>query len=115
LKKEGERHIREGLSEDELEIFDLLKKEKMTEAEKKQVRLAAHALLKRLLESTPRVLVQDWFKDKATQMRVRDAIEAVLDKCLPEDAYDRRLFIEKRDQVFDLVLDHAVHHRKWAA
>ena len=30
LKKESERHIREGLSEDELELFDLIKKDKMT-------------------------------------------------------------------------------------
>ena len=28
LKEETERHIREGLTEDELELFDLLKKER---------------------------------------------------------------------------------------
>ncbi len=31
LKAESERHIREGLTEDELELFDLIKKDKMTE------------------------------------------------------------------------------------
>ena len=30
LKEESERHIREGLTADELEVFDLLKKDKMT-------------------------------------------------------------------------------------
>ena len=36
LKAESERHIREGLSEDELELFDLLKKDKMNEKETKR-------------------------------------------------------------------------------
>ena len=33
LKAESERHIREGLTEDELELFDLIKKDKMTKEE----------------------------------------------------------------------------------
>ena len=37
LKKESERHIREGLSEDELELFDLIKKDKMTKEETQKV------------------------------------------------------------------------------
>jgi type I restriction enzyme, R subunit len=63
LKEESERHIREGLTEDELELFDLLKKDKMTREETQKVRLAARALLHRLREESPKVLVQDWFKD----------------------------------------------------
>ena len=33
LQAESERHIREGLTEDELELFDLIKKDKMTKEE----------------------------------------------------------------------------------
>ena len=33
MKAESERHVREGLSEDELELFDLIKKDKMTKEE----------------------------------------------------------------------------------
>lgn len=44
LHAEEERHIREGLSEDELEIFDLLKKDKMTQEETQKV--IHHALLR---------------------------------------------------------------------
>ena len=44
LKAESERHIREGLTEDELELFDLLKKDKMTKEETQKVRLAAKSL-----------------------------------------------------------------------
>lgn len=114
LKHEAERHVREGLTEDELEIYDLLKKEKMTQDETQQVRLAAKALLQRLIEKTPPVLVQDWFKDSQTQQIVRSVIGEVLDAHLPA-SYERALFTEKRDSVFELVLDLASHGRKWVA
>lgn len=114
LSDEAERHTRNGLTEDELEIYDLLKKDTMTQAEEKKVRLAAKALLKRLLEGSPKVLVQDWFKDGQTRLIVRDAVGEVLDKNLPA-TYDRALFTEKRDSVFELVLDLAEHGAKWAA
>jgi type I restriction enzyme R subunit len=42
MRAESERHIRENLSEDELELFDLLKKDKMTIAETQKVKLAAN-------------------------------------------------------------------------
>ncbi|MFH2210474.1 MAG: type I restriction endonuclease subunit R [Pseudomonadota bacterium] len=114
LHAESERHIREGLTEDELEIFDLLKKDKMTQEETQKVRLAAKSLLHRLLEEHPKVLVQDWYKDTQTQKQVRSTVEKVLDSNLPE-SYDRVLFREKCDNVFHLMLDYASHGRKWAA
>jgi len=115
LKEEDERHVRMGLSEDELEIYDLLCKRKMSKQEEKTVRLAARALLKRLTEEQPRVLVQDWFKDRQTRLAVRAEVGAVLDEHLPVDAYDKELFTEKRDKVFELTLDLAINHLKWAA
>ncbi len=114
LRAEEERHIREGLSEDELEIFDLLKKEKMSQDETQKVKLAAKLLLHRLLEEHPKVLVQDWFKDTQTKKQVHSAVEQVLDRELPE-SYDRVLFREKCENVFNLMLDYANHGKKWAA
>ena len=114
LKEEAERHLREGLTEDELELFDLLKKDKMTKEETQKVRLAAKSLLHRLREETPKVLVQDWFKDSQTKRRVQSAVEEVLHRHLP-DSYDRILFKEKCDKVFDVMLDYAVQGLKWAA
>jgi type I restriction enzyme, R subunit len=114
MSEEDERHTRLGPTEDELEIYDLLKKEKMTQSEEKKVRLAAKALMKRLLEEAPRVLVQDWFKAAQTRPVVRDAVGEVLDKTLL-DSYDRDLFAKKRDSVFELVLDLAEHRAKWAS
>jgi type I restriction enzyme R subunit len=63
LTVEEERHIREGLTEEELELFDLMKKEKMTKAEKTAVKNAARSLLKRLREEKPKVIIQDWYRD----------------------------------------------------
>ena len=114
LKEESERHIREGLTEDELELFDLLKKDKMTKEETQKVRLAAKSLLHRLREETPKVLVQDWFKDSQSKREVQSAVEEVLHTHLP-DSYDRVVFTEKCDNVFDLMLNYASQGIKWAA
>jgi type I restriction enzyme, R subunit len=113
LKEESERHIREGLTEDELELFDLLKKDRMTKEETHKVRLAAKALLHRLREESPRVLVQDWFKDVQSKGRVRAAVESVLDTHLPK-SYDRIVFIEKCNSIFGLMLNYASQGLKWA-
>jgi type I restriction enzyme R subunit len=114
LSAEDDRHIREGLSEDELELFDLLKKDSMTQDETQKVKLAAKSLLQRLLDGQPKVLVQDWFKDGQTQRIVRTVVEQVLDNNLP-DSYNRAIFKEKCNNVFELILDYASHGRKWAA
>jgi type I restriction enzyme R subunit len=60
------------------------------------------------------VLVQDWFRDEQSKKRVRSEIESVLDADLPE-SYERAVFKRKCENVFDLVLDHAAHGRRWAA
>jgi type I restriction enzyme R subunit len=114
LQQEAERHVREGLSEDELELFDLLKKDAMTQDETQRVKLAAKRLLARLVQEQPKVLVQDWFRDQQTRKVVRSEIERVLDEGLPQ-SYERALFKQKCDNVFELVLDYASRGRKWAA
>jgi type I restriction enzyme R subunit len=114
MQAESERHIREGLTEDELELFDLLTKDKMTNEETQKVRLAAKSLLHRLREESPKVLVQDWFKDGQSKLRVRSAVETVLNTHLPE-SYDRVVFVEKCNKVFDLMLNDASQGLKWAA
>lgn len=114
LQAEAERHIREGLTEDELELFDLIKKDKMTAEETQKVRLAAKALLHRLREEQPKVLIQDWFKDLQSKTRVRAAVETVLHENLPE-TYDRTIFSQKCNQVFDTMISYATQGVKWAA
>jgi type I restriction enzyme R subunit len=106
LSEEEERHIRIGLSEAELRLFDLIKKEKMTKVEETAVKNSARALLKRLQEEKPAVIVQDWYRDASSQGRVREAVEAVLDKTLPT-SYDRSLFITTRDRVYNDIYERA--------
>lgn len=114
LQEESERHIRERLTQDELELFDLLKKDKMTKEETQKVRLAAKSLLHRLREEEPKVLVTDWFKDAQSRIRVRSAMESVLDKHLPA-TYDRLLFTEKCNTILDLMVTYASQGQKWLA
>jgi type I restriction enzyme R subunit len=114
LKDEAERHIREGLTEDELELFDLLKKESLTQDETQRVKLAAKHLLRRLAEEQPKVLVQNWHQSTQTQQQVRSEIERVLDADLP-DSYDRTTFKQKCEKVYDLAVEYALRGRKWAA
>jgi type I restriction enzyme R subunit len=114
LKAEDERHVREGLTEDELELYDLLSQEGLNNEETQKVKLAARHLLHRLLEESPKVLVQDWFKDRQTQEAVRNAVVTVLDADLPS-SYDRALFRQKCDRVFDVMVDYASRGQRWAA
>ncbi|KAA0071701.1 type I restriction endonuclease subunit R [Rhodanobacter sp. T12-5] len=114
LRAEDERHLREGLTEDELELYDLLLQEGLSKDDTQKVKLAARHLLHRLLEESPRVLVQDWFKDRQTQEAVRNAVVTVLDADLPP-SYDRALFKQKCDRVFEVMVDYASRGRKWAA
>ncbi|MDD5460545.1 MAG: HsdR family type I site-specific deoxyribonuclease [Methylococcales bacterium] len=114
MKEEDERHVREGLTEDELELYDTLRKDKMSKHEEQKVKLAAKHLITRLLDEHPKVLVQDWWKDGQTQRKVKAAVEYVLDQDLP-DSYDRITFKEKSDNVFELIMDFAANGKKWAA
>lgn len=114
MKEEDERQVREGLSDDELELYDTLKKDKLSKAEEQKVKLAAKHLIIRLLSAHPKVLVQDWWKDSQTQRIVKTAVEEVLDKDLP-DSYDRITFKEKCDNAFELIMSLSINGRKWAA
>ena len=114
MKEEDERHTREGLTKDELELFDILKKERMTRAEEIKVKNAAKHLLKRLIEEQPKVIVQDWYKDSQSQLRVRTAVEEVLDQDLP-GTYEKDLFKEKSAKIFELIFEYSSKGVKWAA
>ncbi|OQY39983.1 MAG: deoxyribonuclease [Candidatus Cloacimonetes bacterium 4572_65] len=114
INKEEERHIKEGLSEDELELYDTLLKDNLTKEETQAVKLAAKDLLKRLVEEQPKVLVQDWFKDSQSKEIVKSKVEEVLHTDLP-DSYDRIAFKNKCEEVFNLVYDYSIQGKKWAA
>jgi type I restriction enzyme R subunit len=87
----------------------------MTKKEEEKVKLAAKELLNRLVSARSRVLVQDWYKDRQSRLRVRETVEATLDDLLPEDGYDAETFKDRANLVFELALDLAINNEKWAA
>lgn len=101
-----QRAAREGMTEEELEIFDLLKKDKLTIKEKEKVKLAAQSLLKKLKDAKDTVLIQAWHKKFRSQERVRREIQLVLSDTLPK-SYDLDLFVQKTDVVFQHLYNQA--------
>lgn len=101
LTDEEARHVREGLSEEELAVFDLLTKPDPTlsKSEEAQVKQVVREMLARLKQER---LVLDWKKRQATRAAVRVAIEETLDGGLP-DVYDRTLFSQKSVAIFEHV------------
>ena len=79
------------MSEEQQELFDLLKKEKLTKEEEKNVKLAAKDLLDILFDAKNRTLIQEWHKEKSTQEVVKREIKLILDKDLPA-SYDRNIY-----------------------
>lgn len=100
LSEEQERAARNGMSENELEIYDLLKKEKLTKQEEKSVKLAASDLLQVLFDAKNKILIQEWHKEKATQEMVKNEIRKILGKRLPDAPYGREEFGKRVDITF---------------
>ena len=100
LNEEQQRAAKNEMTEAEQELFDLLKKEKLTKEEEKSVKLAAKTLLEKLFDAKNKILIQEWHKEKATQEKVRWEIQQILGQHLPEPGYDRLVFSQKVDVTF---------------
>jgi type I restriction enzyme R subunit len=101
LTDEEQRAVAEGLTEEELAIFDLLTKPDpvLSDAEREVVKASAKKLLVHLHEK----LVLDWRRKAATTADVRTSIKRVLDESLPADPYPPAVFDAKIQAVFDHV------------
>jgi len=102
------------MSEQELEMFDLLKKEKLSKEEEKSVKLAAKTLLQKLYDAKEKILIQEWHKEKRTQEQVKWAIQQILGEHLPEPGYDRLTFAKKVDLTYQHFYDLAQRGRGFA-
>ena len=102
LAEEEQRAVTEGLTQEELAVFDLLTKPEptLTDAERDVVKASAKRLLAHLHDK----LVLDWRRRAATTADVRVTIRDVLDADLPEDPYPPELFDIKVQAVFDHVI-----------
>lgn len=114
LRTEEERHIKEDLSEEELELFDLLRKDHLTKEDEKRVKLAARELYATLLKKRQELFVVGWQNDPQPKERVKSEIASVLNTFLPE-SYDRKIFLDKSNDVFNHILDQALTGYNWVA
>ncbi len=101
------------MTEEELEIFDLLiVGKKLTHAEEQKVKLSAKNLIKKLTEEKDDLLVVDWYKDEQPLARVKTAVETSLNDDLPE-SYDAVSFKSKIDLLMNHFVDMAVQGYGW--
>lgn len=102
-----------GLTEEELEIFDLLTKgKKLTKAEEQKVILSAKDLFLYLSANRSNLFVADWYKDEQPKAKVKDAIMEALDVDLPE-SYDKEVFSAKTNLLLNHFIDMAVQGYGW--
>ena len=95
LEHEEKRTVREGLTEEELAVYDLMVQEApLTDKERNQVKEIAKVLTEKMKE----LLVIDWRKKQRTKARVKNMIEEVLDS-LPE-SYDDDLWPKTCSEVY---------------
>ena len=104
LDVEQGRAAREGLTEDELTIYDLLTRlePKLTKAQDVEVKKVARALLARLHD---KVAVFEWHRRQQARSDVRWTIEEVLNE-LPEEPYPKDLWDEKVEATWQFVFGH---------
>lgn len=113
LKAENKRAETEGLTEEELEIFDLLVAgKKLSKVDEQKVKLSAKNLFKKLTESRKELLVVDWYKDEQPRAKVKTAVEVSLNQDLP-DSYDKDSFRSKIDLLMNHFVDMAVQGYGW--
>ena len=113
LKAEDKRADAEGLSDEELEIFDMLiAGKKLTKDEEQKVKLSAKNLFKKLSAEKSRLLVVDWYKDEQPIAKVKTAIETSLNEDLPL-SYDKETFSAKVDLLMNHFIDMAVQGYGW--
>lgn len=94
LEEEDSRSLREGLSEEELAIFDILTdpEPKLTEKQRAEVKAVAKDLIAKLKADK---LVLDWWKTQQKRAAVRSVINRTLGKDLPEEPYTDAIYEEK--------------------
>jgi len=101
MEEEERRAAREGLTEDELAIFDLLTKPepKLTKAQEVEVKKVARELLVKLQEH---VNVFNWKARQQTRAAVQSTIRFTLNE-LPEEPYPEKVWDTKVEAVWAYV------------
>ena len=115
MKAEQSRSFEMGLTEEELEIYDLLiADKKLTKAEEQRVILASKNLYIKVLFAKSRDMGIDWYKDEQPRTVVLALIKKALNDDLPE-CYDRVSFNDKVNLLFRHFVDMAAQGYGWTA
>ena len=113
LRQEDNRANTEGLTEEELEIYDLLiAGKKLTQGEEQKVKLSAKNLYKKLVDNRSSLLVVDWYKDEQPRAKLKYEVELSLNDDLPE-SYDKAAFDSKVSLLMNHFADMAVQGYGW--
>ncbi|MCR5802643.1 MAG: type I restriction endonuclease subunit R [Clostridia bacterium] len=113
LKKESQRADTEGLTEEELEIYDLLiAGKKLTQSEEQKVKLSAKNLYKKLHDNCVDFFVVDWYKDEQPKAKIQYVVEVSLNEDLPS-VYDKDSFKSKIALLMNHFVDMAVQGYGW--
>ena len=101
LNEEELRSVKEGLSENELAIFDLLLKENLNPDERAKVRLVA----KELLEKLKPKLVRNWRDFEPLRSGVKTTISDIIFPKLPEPVYTENDCEYKVKEIYNFVFE----------
>lgn len=104
LDQETERWVREGFdNEEQLALFDLLKKESLTKEEIKELKESAKELLAAIRKSIDEM--NNWREKESTRAAMETAIRNVLWSSLPQSYSDSEM-TTYRQKVYTFVMDH---------
>ena len=103
MDEEEQRHVKEGLTEEELAIFDILTRPepKLSKAQELEVKKIARQLLAKLKREK---FILDWRLRETAKADVRETIRQEFDD-LPE-VYERKLWDEKVERTYQFVFEH---------
>jgi type I restriction enzyme R subunit len=101
LDAEQKRAAEEGLSEDELALFDLLFKDSVSKADRERLKQASRTLLSSLRDLLRPM--QDWTEKAATQAQVKIFILDTLYEALPRPPFTEADTEEIAEHVYDYV------------
>jgi len=101
LDAEEQRIVQEGLSADELALFDMLAKENLSKSEREKLKQASRSLLASLLELLRPM--ERWTEKEQTQAEVRVFILDRLFEALPNPPYSPEETQRVADEVYNYV------------
>lgn len=113
MRKEQNRSAAMGLTEEELEIYDLLIQDRsLTKEEEQKVILASKNLYKKLVSEKENLLMVDWYKDEQPRTKVLSLIKKSLNDDLPM-SYDQIAFDDKSKLLLNHFVDMAMQGFGW--